>query len=71
MGANRSSLFYHRDCALAGGTLGQLLGARDAMWVGAVGELLAVLPILLSPLRAMDRLPTTAVDEERAAAAVV
>ncbi|MFH7598216.1 MFS transporter [Streptomyces racemochromogenes] len=33
--------------ALVGGALGEWLGARPAMWIGAVGELLAVLPLLL------------------------
>ncbi|MFJ8659795.1 hypothetical protein [Streptomyces sp. NPDC093795] len=37
--------------ALAGALLGQRFGARTALWVGALGELLAVLPLLLSPLR--------------------
>ncbi|WP_405977186.1 MFS transporter [Streptomyces sp. NBC_00158] len=44
--------------ALAGGLLGQWLGARPAMWIGAVGELLAVLPLLLSPLRTARDLPS-------------
>ncbi|MEU8432853.1 MFS transporter [Streptomyces sp. NPDC029216] len=43
--------------ALVGGALGQWLGARPAMWIGAVGELLAVLPLLLSPLRSARELP--------------
>ncbi|WP_328940599.1 MFS transporter [Streptomyces sp. NBC_00250] len=34
--------------ALLGGLLGQHLGARSALWAGALGELLAVLPLLLS-----------------------
>ncbi len=45
--------------ALIGGLLGQALGPRQAMWVGVLGELLAVLPVLLSPLRTMRDLPTT------------
>ncbi|MCX5380564.1 MFS transporter [Streptomyces sp. NBC_00091] len=43
--------------ALVGGLLGQWLGARPAMWIGALGELLAVLPLLLSPLRTARELP--------------
>ena len=39
--------------ALLGGVLGQAYGPRTAMWVGAVGELFAVLPVLCSPLRNM------------------
>ncbi|MEU8776846.1 MFS transporter [Streptomyces sp. NPDC048606] len=37
--------------ALIGGLLGRYAGARSALWVGAVAELGAVLPLLLSPLR--------------------
>ncbi|MFF3111344.1 MFS transporter [Kitasatospora sp. NPDC057904] len=54
--------------ALIGGVLGQSLGVRQAMWVGVVGELLAVLPILCSPLRTMRDLP---VAEKEAVPAVV
>jgi len=45
--------------ALIGGLLGESLGVRQAMWVGALGELLAVLPVLFSPLRGMRELPST------------
>ncbi|GAA4632628.1 MFS transporter [Actinoallomurus vinaceus] len=44
--------------ALAGSALGQSIGVRQAMWVGVLGELLAVIPVLLSPLRTMRELPT-------------
>ncbi|MEU8465759.1 MFS transporter [Streptomyces sp. NPDC029003] len=43
--------------ALVGGLLGQHFGARTALWTGALGELLAVLPLLLSPLRTARELP--------------
>lgn len=43
--------------AFAGSVLGQSFGVRHAMWVGVVGELLAVLPVLFSPLRRMRDLP--------------
>ncbi|MER6394571.1 MFS transporter [Kitasatospora sp. NPDC001603] len=43
--------------ALIGGVLGQSIGVRQAMWVGVIGELFAVLPVLLSPLRRMRELP--------------
>lgn len=36
---------------LVGGLLGDRFGARTALWTGALGELLAVIPLLLSPLR--------------------
>ncbi|MGR4881103.1 hypothetical protein ACIPUC_17105 [Streptomyces sp. LARHCF249] len=47
--------------ALIGGILGQCFGARTALWAGALGELLAVLPLLLPlllpPLRTARELP--------------
>ncbi|MFD7834324.1 MFS transporter [Streptomyces sp. NPDC059761] len=43
--------------ALLGGLLGQHFGARTALWIGALGELLAVVPLLLSPLRSAPELP--------------
>ncbi|WP_078988889.1 MFS transporter [Streptomyces sp. WM6372] len=43
--------------ALLGGLVGQHFGARTALWVGALGELLAVIPLLLSPLRSARELP--------------
>jgi MFS family permease len=43
---------------LAGGVLGQLFGARTALWVAAAGGLLAFLPVVLSPLPTMRELPT-------------
>lgn len=45
---------------LLGGVLGQLAGARTALWVSAVGALLALLPMVRSPLRTMRALPTLA-----------
>jgi MFS family permease len=43
---------------LLGGLLGEWLGARNALWVGAIGGCLAFLPTFLSPLRNMRELPT-------------
>lgn len=45
--------------ALVGGFLGQELGLRQAIGVGAVGSLLSGLWVLLSPLRAVRRIPDT------------
>lgn len=42
--------------ALLGSALGQSIGVRQAMWVGVLGELFAVIPVLLSPLRTMREL---------------
>ncbi|WP_405486878.1 hypothetical protein [Streptomyces sp. NBC_00096] len=36
---------------------GECFGARTALWAGALGELLAVLPLLLSPLRSAREVP--------------
>jgi MFS family permease len=44
--------------SLIGGVLGQLFGARTALWVAALGGLLAFLPLVLSPLRTARDLPT-------------
>ena len=44
---------------LAGGILGEFFGARTTLWVSAVLALLAVVPLLLSPLRTMRDLPST------------
>ncbi|WP_033333178.1 MULTISPECIES: MFS transporter [Streptomyces] len=57
--------------AMLGGVLGQTIGVRPAMWVGVTGELLAVLPVLLSPIRTMRELPTRPEEEPEAEAAAV
>ncbi len=43
-----------------GGLLGQYLGVRPALWIAAVGQMLAFLPTFLSPLRRMRELPSGA-----------
>ena len=40
--------------SLLGGVLGGAIGLRPTLWVGAVGGLLAVLPLLLSPVRSLS-----------------
>lgn len=42
---------------LVGGVLGSTIGLRPTLWIGAVGVMLAVLPVFLSPLRTMRELP--------------
>lgn len=42
--------------ALAGGALAATIGLRETMVVGAVGGVLAVIPILLSPVRSVGRM---------------
>ncbi|MBA3338640.1 MAG: MFS transporter [Geodermatophilaceae bacterium] len=43
---------------LVGGTLGSWLGVLPTLWIGALGSILAFLPVFLSPLRTMRDLPT-------------
>lgn len=41
---------------LVGGALGTALGLRETIFVGALGGVLAVIPILLSPIRSVGRM---------------
>jgi len=43
---------------LVGGALGAWLGVLPTLWIGALGSILAFLPVFLSPLRTMRDLPT-------------
>ncbi|MDQ3066243.1 MAG: MFS transporter, partial [Actinomycetota bacterium] len=43
--------------ALLGGVLGSTIGLRPTIVVGAVGGLLAVVPLVLSPVRSLVRVP--------------
>jgi MFS family permease len=43
--------------ALAGGLLGQVLGAREALWIAAVGYSLGPLLLAASPLRRLREIP--------------
>ncbi len=43
--------------ALLGGALGSWVSLRFAIWVGAIGMSLAVLPVLLSPVRTLREMP--------------
>ena len=43
--------------ALLGGAIATWLSLRTAIWVGAVGMSLAVLPVLLSPVRTLREMP--------------
>ncbi|MEU6859216.1 MFS transporter [Glycomyces sp. NPDC046736] len=42
---------------LTGGVLGELVGARNTLWIGAIGCSLAFLPVFFSPLRNLRDLP--------------
>ena len=43
--------------ALIGGVLGEVIGLRATLWVAAVGGLLAIVPLLISPVRRLVRIP--------------
>lgn len=43
---------------MLGGVLGQTLGVRPVLWLAAFGASTALIPLLISPLRAMRTLPT-------------
>jgi hypothetical protein len=44
---------------LLGGALGSWVGLRPTLLISAIGAVLAVLPVFLSPLRRMRELPQT------------
>jgi MFS family permease len=53
--------------ALVGGAIAAATDLRTAIWVGTIGNSLAFLPVLLSPIRSLERVPvpvesTTAAD---------
>ncbi len=43
--------------ALVGGVLGSVTGLRPTLWIGAVGEALAGIWLLASPMRTMRDFP--------------
>jgi predicted MFS family arabinose efflux permease len=43
--------------ALIGGILGGAVGLRETLVIGAIGETLAVLFVLLSPVRSLRTIP--------------
>ncbi len=49
--------------ALLGGVLGGLIGLRETITIGAIGALVAFLPVTLSPVRALREMPAAARDE--------
>lgn len=44
---------------LVGGAIATGIDLKAAIWVGAIGQSLAFLPVLLSPVRSLDRMPDT------------
>ena len=55
--------------AIVGGMLGDLLGLQEAIWVGAIGGLVAFLPVTLSSVRHLVRMPEPVEDERPASGA--
>jgi MFS family permease len=49
--------------ALSGGALATWLGLRPALWIGGIGMLFTFLPILLSPVRSIEKMPEPAEEE--------
>jgi MFS family permease len=45
--------------ALTGGAIASITDVRTAIWVGAIGNALAFLPVLLSPVRSLREIPET------------
>jgi predicted MFS family arabinose efflux permease len=46
--------------AVLGGVLGEIIGLRPTLLIGALGATLAVFPAFFSPLRTMRELPAEA-----------
>ena len=49
--------------AITGGVLGDLIGLHATIWVGAIGGLLAFLPVALSPVRHIVKMPEPVDDD--------
>jgi MFS family permease len=49
--------------ALSGGALATWLGLRQALWISGIGALFTFLPILLSPVRSIEKMPEPAEEE--------
>ena len=56
--------------SILGGTIATLVGLREAIWVGAIGAFLAIIPLLVTPVRTLREMPTPAEDPEDPAAGV-
>jgi len=49
--------------SLIGGVLGSTIGLHETIWVAAIGGLVAFLPVALSPVRSLERMPEAVGDE--------
>lgn len=63
LGRMNTTMRFLNRCAvplgsLAGGAMGTWLGPRSALLIAAAGASLAFLPLLLSPVRTIRRVPT-------------
>jgi hypothetical protein len=56
--------------SILGGVVATIFGLRTAIWVGAAGMVLALVPLLLSPVRSLRDMPTPAEDPVDPAAGV-
>jgi MFS family permease len=56
--------------SILGGAIATLFGLRIAIWVGALGMFLAILPLVLTPVRTLRDMPTPAEDPVDPAAGV-
>jgi len=57
--------------AILGGTLGELIGLHNTIWVGAIGGAFAFLPVALSSVRSIREMPEPVGDGKAAAEAVI
>ena len=53
--------------SLIGGVLATVIGLAPTIWIGAVGSLLPILPILFSPVRSLQTIPELAAQEAQPA----
>jgi predicted MFS family arabinose efflux permease len=49
--------------AFIGGVLGNAVGLRPTLWIGAIGGLTAILPVLVTRVRTLDRIPEPSPDD--------
>ncbi len=55
--------------SLVGGVLGTAIGLLPTIWIGAIGGLTAILPLVLTPVRSLRRIPTSPEEYEAVEAA--
>jgi predicted MFS family arabinose efflux permease len=50
--------------SISGGALGSLIGLHDTIWVGAIGGLVAFVPVTLSSVRSIRTMPEPVADDD-------